>query len=126
MAFVKLFPPEGRGALPVADVIRRLQDEFAVVDADPEEGQDHVAAMIVATLRFSDALPFKQEQLARLYAAQNAAVYVSFGDDRGMRARCCVMPDSALFFDSPDEVNGQARPLVERAASALGYTLFQG
>ena len=41
MAFVKLFPPEG-GTLPVAGVIRRLKDEFAVVDADPEAGQDYV------------------------------------------------------------------------------------
>ncbi len=42
MAFVKLLPPEGGDALPVADLIRRLEDEFSVVDADPEAGQDHV------------------------------------------------------------------------------------
>jgi hypothetical protein len=41
-------------------------------------------------------------------------------------ARCCVIPDSELFFDSPEEIDGPARPLVERAASALGYVVFDG
>jgi hypothetical protein len=126
MAFVKLFPPKGSDALPIADVIHRLEDEFSIVDADPEKGQDHVADMIVATLRFSDAIPSKQEQVARLQSAQGGAVYVSFGDQRSTMARCCVIPDSELFFDSPEEIDGPARPLVERAASALGYVVFDG
>jgi len=126
MAFIKLFPPEGRDALPVEDVIRRLRDEFDVVGADPDAGQDHVAGMIAATLRFSDSLPGKQERLAWLQSVQNEAVYVSFGDDVGLVASCCVKPDSELFFDSPDEIHGPARPLLERAASVLGYTVFEG
>jgi hypothetical protein len=126
MAFVKLFPPEGRDALPVADLIRRLEDEFTVVDADPDEGQDHVAGMIATTLRFPDELPGKQERLAWLQSVQDSAVYVSFGDDLGTMAGCCVMPDSELFFGHPDEVDGPARLLVERAASALGYVEFRG
>jgi hypothetical protein len=126
MAFIKLFPREGCNALPVVEVIGRLRGEFEVVDADPDHGQDHVASMIAATLQFSDSVPGKQEQLARLRLIQEAAVYVSFGDDRGLVADCCVMPDSALFFGSPDEVDGGARPLVERAATALGYAVFEG
>jgi hypothetical protein len=126
MAFVKLFPPAGRDALPIADVIRRLEDEFAIVDADPDKGQDHVADMIAAMLRFSDAVPGKRERLAWLQSVQDAAVYVSFGDDLDTIAGCSVMPESELFFGSPDEVIGPARPLVERAASVLGYTLFEG
>ena len=82
--------------------------------------------MIAATLRFSDALPGKQERLAWLRSVQNEAVYVSFGDELGLVASCCVKPDSELFFDSPDEIHGLARPLLERAASALGYTVFEG
>ena len=126
MAFVKLFPTEGRNSLQVVEVINRLKDEFAIVDADPHEGQDHVADMIAATLRFSDALCGKQERLAWLQSVQDAAVYVSFGDDLGMVSGCCVMPDSELFFGSPDDVDGPGRPLVERAAAALGYTVFDG
>jgi hypothetical protein len=126
MAFVKLFPPEDGDALPVADVIRRLEDEFAVVDVDPDAGQNHVAGVIAATLRFSDSIPGKQERLTWLQSVQEDAVYVSFGDDLGNIAGCCVMPDSDLFFGSPDEVDGPARPLVERAATALGYTLYEG
>jgi hypothetical protein len=126
MAFIKLFPPKGREALPVEEIIERLRDEFKVVDADPDAGQDHVAGMIAATLRFSDALPGKQERLARLQSVQDAAVYVTFGDDLALTASCCLMPDSELFFGAPAEVDGPARPLVERAASALNYTLFKG
>ena len=126
MAFVKLLPPEDGDALPVADVIRRLEDEFAEVHADPDAGQDHVAGMIAATLRFSDRVPGKQERLAWFQSVQDAAVQVSFGDDLGNVASCCVMPDSELFFGSPDEVDGPARPLVERAAAALGYRVYPG
>jgi hypothetical protein len=124
MAFIKLFPPEGRDALPVKKVIRRLRDEFDVVDADPDAGQDHVAGMIAAALRFSDSLPGKQQRLAWLQSVQNDAVYVSFGDDLALVASCCVMPGSELFFDDPDAIHGPARPLIERAAAALGYTVY--
>ncbi|HEY2909830.1 MAG TPA: hypothetical protein VGI99_06265 [Gemmataceae bacterium] len=126
MAFVKLLPPEGRDALPVKEVLRRLRDEFDVVDCDPDAGQDHVAGMIHATLRFSDSLPGKQEQLAWLQSVQNEAVFISFGDDLSLLASCCVKPDSDLFFDGADEIDGPARPLLERAATALGYTVYDG
>jgi len=42
MAFVKLLPPEDGNALPVGDVIRRLRDEFEVVDVDADAGRDHL------------------------------------------------------------------------------------
>ena len=124
MAFIKLLPPEGRDALTVKKVIRRLRDEFIVVHADPDAGQNHVAGMIAATLNFSDSSPGKLEQLAWLQSVQNDAVYVFFGDDSDLVASCCVMPSSELFFDSPDEVDGLARPLLVRAANALGYTVY--
>ncbi len=126
MAFIKLLPPQGRDPLRVEAVVERLRDEFEVVDADPDAGQDHVAGMIAATLRFSNSILGKNERLAWYQSVQDAALYVSFGDELGLVASCCVMPNSELFFDSPDEVDGPARPLVERAASALNYTLFEG
>jgi hypothetical protein len=83
--------------------------------------------MIAATLRFSDELPGKQDRLAWLGSVLETAVYVSFGDDvLGPVASCCVMTDSDLFFGSPDVIHGTARPLVERAASVLGYTVYDG
>lgn len=94
MAFIKLSPPEGRDALLVKEVVRRLRDEFEVVDTDPDAGQDHVAGMIAATLGFLDSLPGKQERLAWLQSIQNDAVFVSFGDDLGLVASCCVQPGS--------------------------------
>lgn len=123
MAYVKLLPPD-TGALPVAEVVRRLRAEFAVLDSDPDEGQGHVAGMIAATLRFRDDLPGKQERLAWLQSVQHEAVYVTFGDDpAGPCAWCCVMPDSELFFDDRDAIDGPARPPIERAGRALGYTV---
>lgn len=124
MAFIKLFPPEGRAALSIAEVMERLRDEFDVVLADPDEGQDHVAGMIAVTLQFSDELPGKQERLEWLQSVQNDAVSVTFGDDLGLLANCCLMTDSELFFGNPVEVDGDARPLVDRAAAVLGYTIF--
>lgn len=121
MAFVKLLPPEGGDVLQVADVIRRLKNEFSIVHTDAEAGRDHIADIIAATLRFSDRVPGKQERIAWLLSVQESAVYVSFGDDLAVSASCCVKPDSELFFGNPDEVDGPARPLVERAASVLGY-----
>ena len=82
--------------------------------------------MIAAILGFSDSIPGKQERLAWLQSIQEAAVYVYFGDDLNTMAGCCLKPDTELFFDSPDEIHGPARPLVERAAAALGYTLYPG
>jgi hypothetical protein len=126
MAFVKLLPPENGDALPVDDVIRRLQDEFNLVDVDPDAGQDHVSAMIAATLRFSDVVPGKQERIKWFQSVQDAAILVTFGDDLHTVASTCVMPHSELFFGSADEVDGPAHPLVERAAVALGYRLRKG
>lgn len=126
MAFIKLFPPEGRDPLSVDEITERLRDEFDEFTADADEGQDHVAGMIAAILRFSDAVPGKQEELEWLQSIQDEAVYVSFGDELSVIASCCVMPESELFFGSPDEVDGDARPLVERAADVLGYAVFEG
>lgn len=124
MAFIKLFP---RGeALPVAEVVRRLGEEFAAFEADPDGGRDHVADMMLATLRLPDTVPHKQARLAELQALQEQAVLVTFGDDGHCAASCCVLPGSELFFGSRAEVVGPGRAAVERAAEALGYDLQQG
>lgn len=88
MSFIKLFPPEGRGALSVDEITERLREEFDEFIADVDEGQNHVAGMIAAIFRFSDDLPGKQEQLEWLQSIQDDAVYVSFGDDLSVMA-CC-------------------------------------
>lgn len=126
MAFVKLFPNKNGKCHSITEIVRRLRGEFNLVDADPDKGQDHVAGMILATLRFSDEIPGKKERLKWLQTIQNEAVFVTFGDDYSLTASCCLKPDSELFFGSPDEVDGPARELVKRAAVALGYVVFPG
>jgi hypothetical protein len=123
MAYIKLLPPTDGEAMPVIEVIRRLRDEFGVVELDPDAGQDYVAEMIAATHRWSHAVPGKQEQLEHLKKSQQAAVLVAFGDDHGTVAQCLLMPGWDLLFDKREELEGPARPLLTRAAVALGYRL---
>ena len=125
MALIKLFPFEGHDWLPMDEVLERMRTEFRFVDVDPDGGQDQVDNMIAATLRFSDALPHKQAQLADLQSLRDSAVYVSFRDSDNIEASCCLMKDQGLFFDNPDEIDGPARPLVERLAGALNYELYE-
>jgi hypothetical protein len=126
MAFLKLFPHKGHDWLPIGEVLGRLRAEFQFVDVDRHRGQDHVGDMIAATLRFSDELPHKQEQLADLQSLRDSAVYVTFGDSEQVEASCCLMRNRQLFFDSRDEIDGPARQLVERLAGALNYELYVG
>ena len=126
MAFIKLFPREGSDYLPVEEVIERLRSEFDYVEIDEEEGRDHVGGMIAATLRFSDELPWKQERLKTLQKLQRHSVYIFFGDHSEAIAAFCFMPDSEMFFGSPEEVDGAARIIVTRAAQVLKYELFEG
>ncbi len=126
MAFIKLWPPEDCDPLPVAEIVARLQDEFAIVDVDPEAGRDHVGDVITATLRFPDSVPWKVDRIAHLRSIQEAAAYVVFGDDPVVTVGCCLLPSEDLFFGSPDALDGGGRSLVERAAEVLGYTLQPG
>jgi hypothetical protein len=126
LAFIKLFPPEGRDFLPIDEIVGRLRDEFAVVDVDKDGGWDHVASMIAATLEFSDELPHKQGQLTKLQSIQDEAVYVSFGDCLSTAASCCLIPASELFFDDPDVLADPGRSLLVRCAAALEYEMYGG
>jgi hypothetical protein len=121
MAHVNLVPPDGRDALLVADIIRRLRDEFHYLVADPEEGQDDVANIIAATLRLSAVWPGGEERVSELQEVQREAVYVRFGDHANLTAGCCLKPGWGLFFGRAIEVKGPARPLVDRVAAAIGY-----
>ena len=42
----RLEPPAGRPYLDPEEAVRRLRDEFAFCDADPNEGADRTGAMI--------------------------------------------------------------------------------
>jgi hypothetical protein len=126
MAFIKLFPREDRDPLSIEKIVELLRTEFEIVDVDPEEGQSFVDGMIAAALRISDVVPGKQERLALFQSAQPTAVFVSFGDDLSVMADFCLWTGSELFFDSPDVLHGPARPLLDRAALALGYEQYPG
>jgi hypothetical protein len=126
VAFIKFFPFENREWLPVSDVLDRMRDEFRMVDADREEGRDYIGGVIVAMLRLPNDLPGYQEQLAFLQAIQDQAVCVTFGDSDDIVASCCLAPERDMFFDSPGELAGPGRQLIERLAGALSYELYEG
>src|SRR5688572_1661091 len=116
MAFIRLAPPEGSPWLDTNAILDHLRREFAVVNADPAGGRDYVGRMIAATEKFSDRIPGKQERLTELRRCQSGAVKVSFGDESDNLASVCLMPETELFFGTLEEVDGPARPLVERCA----------
>jgi hypothetical protein len=126
MAFIKLFPAENQPWHSLEEVSERLTLEFDYVDIDRDAGRKYVGRMIAATRRLADSLPGKQERLRLFGAFQDASAYVVFGDDTLTTAAFCYMPDSEVFFGSPDEVHGPQRALVERAARVLGYSVYEG
>jgi hypothetical protein len=126
VAFLKLFPREHADPLPIATIIARLEGEFPVVKTSKEDGQKHLSAVIAATERFSDELPGKQERLEYFRSVKEVAVFVEFGDRLDLLASCCLLSGAELLFSYPYEISGPGRPLIERAASALGYEVFEG
>ncbi len=61
----RLKPSDGMPYLAPAEVIERLRDEFACVDADAEAGADHVGDMIAAFLRMKSGYAnARHEQIA--------------------------------------------------------------
>ena len=126
MAFIRLSAPDDSQWLPTDVVVERLRREFGVVNPDHAAGRDYVGRMIAATEKFSDRIPGKQERLAELRRVHDAAVRVAFGDSGDNLAQVCLLPDTPLFFGTVEEVDGPARPLVDRCARVLGYELHEG
>ena len=125
MAFVKLEPLVGKPYLSVDRIIDHLRLEFDWVEVDREEGRSHVNGMLAFAYRVSDEVPGKVERTKKWEAALDQSAWVSFGDSDAS-ASCCLIPETELFFGDADAIAGAGRRIVQRAADALGYEVFEG
>lgn len=118
--------PRTGGLLPVAEVVRRLQEEFRVVKTDAEAGMRQ-ALSTAAWLERMPASAFlgrheaALEEAGRLRAlSPGEALVVEFGDepDRALRTYL-ISGDPIQFGYQSDEHEAECRPLIERCARVL-------
>jgi hypothetical protein len=129
----RLVPHEGERYLNPMEVITRVQDEFAYVEASEEGARDYVLAC-VDRLAFpaEDGRAAEDERVAaagryavQLERFQNAARLVHFGDDLGadgVLITLLMIPRQPLIIDStPHDWDEETMVLILRCAVALDY-----
>ncbi|ADB15123.1 hypothetical protein Psta_0433 [Pirellula staleyi DSM 6068] len=118
----RLSPKSGRSYLTPSEVVRRLREEFAIVDTDRDAGADHVGDMIAQFLR----MRAPDEIVEAHRKAQPEAVWVTVADEpSGERALSFVaMPGEGLFIGyHSGEQERATEGLLRRSAAALGYEI---
>ena len=123
-----LVPRSSRRYLDPADVIARMQAAFKYVEISEEGARAHVAAwmeqlaFVTEAGRRADA----NRLIDQLEQSQDAACFIHFGNDLGADGLCLSMlmiPHQPLTIEG----HGSDEPtaaLIENAAAALGYELF--
>jgi len=117
-----LEPHPGQPHLDPREAIDRLRDEFALVDADQDEGADYVGDIIARLIE----LNAPKEIIDNEVAAQQGSYYVIVAD--GMFSESCLRllfkpEEGPLISYSSGEEEEELRPLVERCANALNYCI---
>jgi hypothetical protein len=116
-----LGPRDGEPHLPPDEVVARLRAEFVVVEADPQTGAEHVAAMV----RGMERIGLPAEAVAERQRLQPLAVWVVLADDPEpgeAHLRFVIMPgESILIGYSSAQHERAARPLLGRCCRVLGY-----
>jgi len=124
-----LVPRSGRRYLDPADVIARMEATFSYVEITEEGARDHVAAwmqqlaFVTEDGRCGDA----HRLIDQLEQSQDAACFIHFGNDLGADGLCLSMlmiPHQPLIIEGHG-TDGQTLALIENAAAALGYELFE-
>lgn len=118
--------PRTGDLLPAGEVVRRLREEFRVVEADAAEGTRRALA-VAAWIERMPAHAFfgrQQENLAqagRLRAlSPGDALVVEFGDVPERLLNILVLPEQPIKFGyESDEHEAECWPLVERCARVL-------
>jgi hypothetical protein len=117
----QLKPKKGSPYLPPDEVVRRLQTEFAIVDADAAAGAQHVADMI----KYYEKAKAPPELIAAHRLLQSEAIAVIVADEPkpgDAYLQFVVMPGETLFIGYCSEQNEMAaKPLLKRCCQALGY-----
>src|SRR5262245_49283658 len=97
----KLIPGNGGPFLEPDEVVRRLRDEFDVVEADAEQGREHVQGMVRRLLKMeSGGTVGVDVHIDRLQKAREGAVMVVIADDDRSpdgRLRFAVIPGEPII-----------------------------
>ena len=118
----QLSPRTGRIYLTPSEVVRRLREEFAVVDVDGDAGADHVGDMIAQFLR----MRAPEEIVEAHRRAQSEAIQVTIADEPegDPSLTFVVMPDDVVFIGYHSlEHEQETEGLLRRCAEALGYEI---
>ena len=117
----RLIPKDNIEPLSPAEIVERLQTEFAFVAVDAEAGEKHVRRMLATFTR----LEAPKEIIDFHVKAQSGALEIVFSDDpRNEDAvlRTVAMPGGDLFFSYHSERHQEVtEPLIERCARTLAY-----
>ena len=118
--------PRTGGLLPVAEVVRRLQEEFRIVKTDAEKGMRHALGMAAFIERLPVHAFFGRREAALARAARlralppGEALAVEFGDAPELILDISVIPEEPIKFSyQSDEHEAECRPLIERCARVL-------
>src|ERR1043165_9407198 len=97
----KLTPAEGKHFLPPEDVVRRLRDEFEIVEVDAEEGKEQVQSMLLQLIKMQQGgLAGCEEKIAQIQKVQAEALMVTVSDDpqsQDAMLRFLLIPDSQII-----------------------------
>ena len=118
----KLTPADGKTYLTPDEVVRRLSDEFDVVESDAQQGREHVQAMVRRFLKAG-----AEETIDRLQKGCDAAVMVVIADEpqsQDGRLRFAVIPGEPIIVGYWSGRHRRlAEPLLKRCSQALGYSV---
>jgi hypothetical protein len=123
-----LLPINGNPYLPPKEVIRRVERAFAYVEATSDGARERVQEWMsqLAFVAAGGRAAHYDEDLARLEAVQDGALYVCFGDELDERALLSMLmvPGQPLYLEPPEEApREKTEALIARCAQALGYAV---
>jgi hypothetical protein len=119
----RLVPRSGDPPLGPEEVVRRLRQEFAIVEDDREAGARHVDQMMAQFRRMNAP----EEVIAAHRRMRDEATHVVVTDDPTSEVAYLsftAMPGEGLFIGYHSRQHEDtAHPILERCAQALGYEI---
>lgn len=119
--------PKNEAFLPVEEVIKRLQREFAFVDVSREQALEQIDGMLKYGEQIAAQVPEAAAISARLRQVRDHSVMIGLADKRRFGKaylNFLLKPGHPISIDyEGGKHEDAAKPLLERAASALDYEI---
>jgi hypothetical protein len=124
----KLSPADRTSYLEPEEVVRRLRQEFEVVDLDPDQGREHVQGMVRRLLKMESGGAVGMDvHIDRLQKARDGTVMVIIADDDRSpdgRLKFAVIPGEPIIVGYWSGRHQRlAEPLLKRCSQVLGYSV---